>query len=219
MEVREGELSRNKFTGELKFLGDFPSNEIVGYVATFEMLNGFFQSLYMTKSEVLIHADKYSQAFNQVAYEKLQAGEINQKELWKYSSPWYKDFDLMAMKTALKLLLSRFGMLSVEMQQAVEYDQTAVNADGSRTYIDNNDSEIETNVTETETNVPQIETEDVVEVEAENNNGDVKARFKELVNKLGFDFGIIVREYNIDVNTTDEELKEIAKELGGNIDE
>ena len=115
-EVREGEIKRNKFTGHMEFLGENPEGEVIGYLAYIELLNGFQQSLYMTTEEVIKHAKKYSKNF-----EKYGTG------LWR------EEFDLMAKKTVLKLLLNRYGVLSVEMQNAIEKDQ----ADIEGQYIDN----------------------------------------------------------------------------------
>lgn len=122
-EVREGEIKRNKFTGEIDFLGENEEGEIVGYLAYIKMLNGFEQSFYMSVEQAKAHANKYSQAFKSDAYENLLAGKIPQSERWKYSSPWYDDFDGMAKKTVLKLLLGKYGMLSTEIQKAIEVDQ------------------------------------------------------------------------------------------------
>ena len=115
-EVREGEIKRNKFTGHTEFLGENPEGEVVGYLAYIELMNGFQQSLYMTVEQVKAHAEKYSKNFD------------------KYGTGlWRKEFDLMAKKTVLKLLLNRYGVLSVEMQKAIINDQ----ADGNGEYIDN----------------------------------------------------------------------------------
>ena len=72
------------------------------------------------------HADKYSPAFSLAAYRKLQRNEIPQKEMWKYSSFWYKSFDDMAKKTMLRQLISKWGVMSVEMQQAYTADNMEI---------------------------------------------------------------------------------------------
>ena len=115
-EIREGEIKRNKVTGHIDFLGENPNGAVIGYLAYIELLNGFQQSLFMTIEEVQAHARKYSKI-----YAKTNRG------LWK------DEFDLMAKKTVLKLLLNRYGVLSVEMQKAIEKDQ----ADNEGNYIDN----------------------------------------------------------------------------------
>lgn len=84
---------------------------------------------------MLDHADTYSQAFDKSIYLKLQRGEKVQ-DAWKYSSFWYKNFDEMAKKTVIRQLLSKWGIMSVEMQDAYIKDQTEMKADGSYDYID-----------------------------------------------------------------------------------
>lgn len=131
-DVREGEVkTRDRMTGELEFNwieNDADRNKaaIVGYLAYFELLNGFRKSLYMTKAEIEAHAGRYSQAYKA-------------KGKSSFKSPWETDFDLMAQKTALKLLLSKFAPLSTEMQEAVAADQSVDDGNGKR-YIDNDDT-------------------------------------------------------------------------------
>lgn len=128
MEIKEGEfLGRDKLTGRPKF--EFIEDEVereaapvIGYMAFFEYLNGFTKILYWTKAKMLRHADQYSQAFSASAYQKLLNGEIPDKDLWKYSSFWYKDFDGMAKKTLLRQLISKWGVMSTEMQTVFEQD-------------------------------------------------------------------------------------------------
>lgn len=114
--------------------------ETIGYYASFTYLNGFKKVLYWSKEKMINHADKYSKAFNKSDYEKLQAGQIPEKELWKYSSPWYQMTDEMGCKTILKQILSKYGILSVEMQDAVVKDQAIIKEDGSYEYVDNDNS-------------------------------------------------------------------------------
>lgn len=128
-EVREGEVkARDRMTGELKFAwidDDAERNKkpIIGYLAYFELMNGFRKSLYMTKAEVEQHAGRYSQAFK-------NRGKSS------FKTPWETDFDLMAQKTAIKLLLSKFAPLSTEMQEAITVDQSVEDGSGRR-YVDN----------------------------------------------------------------------------------
>lgn len=128
-DVREGEVvARDRMTGELKFDWvdeDVDRNKlpVIGYLAYFELLNGFKKSLYMTKAEIEQHAGRYSQAYK-------SRGKSS------FKSPWETDFDLMAQKTAIKLLLSKFAPLSTEMQEAVDADQS-INDGDSRRYADN----------------------------------------------------------------------------------
>ena len=109
--VHEGELvKKNKFTGEYEFDEDAKTSEtVIGYMANFQLTNGFSKTIYWTIDEVKAHATKFSQAYR---------GGRN--------TPWITDFDAMAKKTVLKSLLSKFGPKSLQMQQAVVFDQAAV---------------------------------------------------------------------------------------------
>ena len=102
---------------------------IVGYMAHFEYLNGFRKRIYWSREKVLNHADTYSQAFSKEAYDKIQNGQIADKDMWKYSSFWYKDFDSMAYKTMLRQLISKWGIMSTEIQQAFIDDGSVLTAD------------------------------------------------------------------------------------------
>lgn len=124
------------------------SAETIGYYAMFEYTNGFKKSLYWSKRKMLSHADKYSQAFSlnatsgkypKVSYEDYELGNYNKKDEWLYSSYWYKDFDGMAYKTMLRQLISKWGIMSIDMQQAMEQDMATINTDGTYEYVDNED--------------------------------------------------------------------------------
>ena len=111
-EVREGELTRNKITGEIKFSGDKPDNKVVGYVAFLELKNGFTASLYMSEDEIEKHALRFSKMY------------ASDKQYKTHKSKW-SDADArpkMAIKTVLKGLLGTYGILSTEMQKAFESD-------------------------------------------------------------------------------------------------
>jgi recombination protein RecT len=109
----------------------------IGYYAMFEYLNGFRKAIYWSHSKMLAHADKYSQAFNAADYDRLLAGEIPKSELWKYSSFWYKNFDDMGLKTVIRQLISKWGVMSTEMQMAYEKDMGVISPDGATNYVDN----------------------------------------------------------------------------------
>lgn len=120
-EVYEGEIKRyNRITGELEFNDDFIPDEnskVVGYIAYFKLLNGFEKYLYMTIKELQAHGKRYSQSYK----------STNQ---WaRDNSLWNTDFHSMAIKTVLKLLLSKYGILSIEMQKALETDQAVIKDD------------------------------------------------------------------------------------------
>lgn len=112
------------------------NTETIGYYAMFEYVNGFKKAIYWTKEKMMAHADKYSAAFSRQAYENLMNGKIPQNELWKYSSFWYKDFDGMAMKTMLRQLISKWGIMSSEMEKAYNSDTAVLNNDGTAEHVD-----------------------------------------------------------------------------------
>jgi recombination protein RecT len=143
IEIREGEYKgRSKSTGKpiFEFIEDDAIREntpIVGYLAYFEMLNGFKKQVYFSHEKMLNHADQYSKAFSRQKYEDLLAGKIPQSEAWKYSSPWYTGFTGMALKTVLRQLLSKWAVLSLDMQTALTNDMGVIGDDGSVDYVDN----------------------------------------------------------------------------------
>lgn len=112
----------------------------IGYYAGLEYLNGFRKVLYWSKTKMMNHADRYSKAFNKNTYFRLLDGEISPND-YSVSSYWYQDFDGMSMKTMLRQLISRWGIMSTEMQTAYTYDEgTPVVKDGqfvSVDYVDN----------------------------------------------------------------------------------
>lgn len=153
--VRQGEyLGRDRLSGKHKFefIEDDAIREelpVIGYLAYFELLNGFRKQIYWTRTKMEKHADQYSQAFNlyevksknskydRVSYEDFLAGKYPEKDSWKYSSFWYKSFDEMAEKTMIRQLISKWGIMSIEMSDAYERDMAVINEDGSPRYIDN----------------------------------------------------------------------------------
>lgn len=146
--IKEGELKRFDPLNEeieVNLIEDEEERErarTVGYYAMFEYQNGFKKAMYWSYKKMLLHADRYSPAFNAVSYEKLQAGKIPKGDLWKYSSFWYKDFDGMALKTMLRQIISKWGIMSIEMQQAFERDETLLNEDGSFEYVEDADDAV-----------------------------------------------------------------------------
>ena len=140
--IKEGEYKgRDKYTGKQKFefIEDDDEREslpVIGYLAYLETKDGFKKQLYWSKSKMEKHADKYSQAFSLKAAKLLEEGKIPQNELWKYSSYWYTSFDEMAEKTMIKQLLSKWAMLTPDIADALESDNTTINEDGNRNYIE-----------------------------------------------------------------------------------
>jgi recombination protein RecT len=177
MEIREGEYKgRDKYTGKpiFEFIEDDEIREslpIIGYMAYFELLNGFRKVIYWSVTKVEKHADKYSAAFHLDKYRLLQDGKIPQNELWKYSSYWYVSFPNMAMKTLLRNILSQWGILSIEMQMAIEKDECFIDDTGQVEYVDS----------VPDVDIPQIEQKDpdtVCPVEIVHEDSDIP-KFKE----------------------------------------
>lgn len=131
----------------------------IGYYAMFEYENGFKKSLYWSKKKMMAHADKYSQAFNAKTYEDLQNGKIAEDDMWKYSSFWYKDFDGMAMKTMLRQLISKWGIMSIEMQTAYEKDNALIDENGNAEFIEQ-EQEVDYTVNETTGEVAKAQEDD-----------------------------------------------------------
>lgn len=118
-EVYQDELeSYNPITGEIKFrcLTEYKMRpkhdlaDVVGFYVCFKLLKGFEASLYMTKEEVMAHAERYSKAYQYDLRER------------KQTCPWSTDPIAMGRKTVILGLLKRYGVMSVEMQDAVRQD-------------------------------------------------------------------------------------------------
>jgi recombination protein RecT len=129
--VYEGELTGiDKKSGEPDFSGKKVSDKVIGYFAYFKLLNGFQKTHYMSVDEVREHAKRYSQTFSS-SYDKVRA-----------SSKWNTDFDAMATKTVVKLLLSKYAPLSVEqpgiaqLKDAIRTDQGVIDDQGNPEYVD-----------------------------------------------------------------------------------
>lgn len=150
IELKEGELINFDLMNEeieVNMIQDDTIREntpTIGYYAMFEYLNGFKKAIYWSKKKMIEHADKYSPAFNKKGYELLEAGKVKEADMWKYSSHWYKNFDDMAKKTMLRQLISRWGVMSVEMREAFENDEKVIYSDGSSSFIDDIDIPEET---------------------------------------------------------------------------
>ena len=137
-EIRRGEyLGRDSATGKprFKFIEDDDEREklpVVGYMAYYRYLNGFEKTIYWSKTKMLSHADTYSKAFSlegkngKMSFADFEAGKVPADQLWKYSSYWYKDFDGMAKKTMIRQLISKWGIMSIDMQKAYDEDTKAI---------------------------------------------------------------------------------------------
>jgi len=104
--VYEGELVKtDKLTGHIDLSGKKKSDTIVGFFAHFETINGFRKTVYITVEDVKAHAKKFSASYD------------------KDFSPWKTNFEAMAIKTPLRHLLGKYGIMSVEMEQAFTNDR------------------------------------------------------------------------------------------------
>jgi recombination protein RecT len=125
----------------------------VGYYASFTYLNGFRKAIYWSRAKMEAHALKYSKGY------KAKKG---------YTF-WEKDFDGMAYKTMLRQLISKWGIMSIDMQTAIDSDMAVINEDGTRDYVDTVDNEIVADTVESHTepnNEPTGTTETASDVES-----------------------------------------------------
>lgn len=120
--VYEGELRKvNKLSGEIAFDGEKKSDKIVGYFCYFELLNGFSKTLYVSVEDMAAYAKRYSPSIGKnITIEQLISkandGIVSKKVGWE------GNFNDMALKTTIRRLLSKYGYLSVEMQNALSKD-------------------------------------------------------------------------------------------------
>jgi recombination protein RecT len=118
------EVYENQFFGFNKFTEEFdlnlsitPIGKVHGYIAGFELVDGFRKVMYWTMEDVVNHAKKYSKSYT--------------------SGPWKNEFEKMAKKTVLKRLIHNWGPLSIEMQQAIRFDQSVQDVEQEPVYVDN----------------------------------------------------------------------------------
>lgn len=163
IEVKEGELVHfDPITEDvdLKLIDDYEAREkaqTVGYCATFQYLNGFRKTIYWSKEKMLSHADKFSPAFSKESYHKIQNGQISDKDMWKYSSFWYKNFDDMAKKTMLRQLISRWGVMSIEMITAFESDNKEIETTSNGDFVSSEAEPTETPALNSQPEVTEVE--------------------------------------------------------------
>lgn len=162
-DVREGELKgRNRLTGELEldWINDDTARmkaKIIGYIGYFKLLSGYSKTTYWSIEELKEHGLNYSQTFK------------------KGFGVWKDNFNAMAKKTVLKLMLNKGDApMSVEMQQAIKYDQSVIlDEDGNHRYVDNQKPSAEDKLEAIAAKEQQM-VEDVVAEEVEQaNNGEL----------------------------------------------
>jgi recombination protein RecT len=126
--IYEGQLvEENPLTG---FVFDFSkksSDKLIGFASYFSLINGFEKTFYMTAEEMKAHGVKFSKTYK------------------KSNSLWQNDFVSMGNKTVIKLLLSKYAPMSIEMQKATIMDQAVINDHETQdiTYVDNIEVEVD----------------------------------------------------------------------------
>ncbi|EMF0045349.1 recombinase RecT, partial [Enterococcus hirae] len=122
IEIYEGQLIEwNPLTEEFQF--DYnakQSDRVIGYVGFFELLNGFKKTVYWTKQEVEAHRIKHVKGFDKT----------------KLTGAWKENYDAMAIKTVLRNMLAKWGILSVEMQNAVTSDERVFRFDENNDLVE-----------------------------------------------------------------------------------
>ncbi len=157
--IYEGmEIKNNYLAGTIEIHGEKQSDNEIGYFAYFKLINGFEKCLYMSKDEITKHAQKFSKTYS-----------------FKGSS-WQSNFSAMALKTVIRLLLSKYGILSTEMQTAItdETDQELskeIEQKANKTVIDIADYNNDLN------EIVDIETGEVIQQEEPKKDDIKKAPF------------------------------------------
>jgi recombination protein RecT len=135
--IKEGELKRFDPLNEeieVQLIEDEALREkapTCGYYAMFEYTNGFRKALYWSKEKMKAHAEQYS-----AGYKK------DLKNGTSYTF-WAKDFDSMAYKTMLRQLISKWGIMSIDLISALDADMAVINEDGTKVYVDNEEDIID----------------------------------------------------------------------------
>lgn len=136
--IKEGELVKFDPLNEeieVNLIDDEEEREkapTTGYYAFFEYINGFRKAIYWSKSKMEAHALKYSAGYRA-------------KKGYTF---WEKDFDGMAYKTMLRQLISKWGIMSIDMQSAIDADTALINEDGTKVYVDNEPDIVEATIEE-----------------------------------------------------------------------
>ena len=133
MAIKEGELEYfDPLNEDIKInlmVDDWDTREqapTIGYYAFFELTNGFRKAIYWSKAQMEAHAIKYSMGYRA-------------KKGYTF---WEKDFDAMAYKTMLRQLISKWGIMSIDLQSAIDSDMAVINDDGTKDYVENDQDNV-----------------------------------------------------------------------------
>ena len=130
LSIKEGELIRFDPLNEeieVNLIQDDEQREAaptIGYYAMFEYTNGFRKAMYWSRAKMEAHAKKYSPGYKK---------DLVKGTSWTF---WAKDFDAMAYKTMLRQLISKWGIMSIDLQDAIDSDMAVIREDGSRDYVE-----------------------------------------------------------------------------------
>lgn len=166
LSIKEGELIRFDPLDEeieVNLIQDDEQREAaptIGYYAMFEYTNGFRKAMYWSRAKMEAHAKKYSPGYKR---------DLEKGTSWTF---WAKDFDAMAYKTMLRQLISKWGIMSIDLQDAIDSDMAVIREDGSRDYVET----VQPDAVE-EAAVPQEESAAVQEDDAAQETNDAAADF------------------------------------------
>lgn len=166
LSIKEGELIRFDPLNEeieVNLIQDDEQREAaptIGYYAMFEYTNGFRKAMYWSRAKMEAHAKKYSPGYKR---------DLEKGTNWTF---WAKDFDTMAYKTMLRQLISKWGIMSIDLQDAIDSDMAVIREDGSRDYVET----VQPDAVE-EAAVPQEENAAVQEDDAAQETNDAAADF------------------------------------------
>lgn len=166
LSIKEGELIRFDPLNEeieVNLIQDDEQREAaptIGYYAMFECTNGFRKAMYWSRAKMEAHAKKYSPGYKR---------DLEKGTSWTF---WAKDFDAMAYKTMLRQLISKWGIMSIDLQDAIDSDMAVIREDGSRDYVET----VQPDAVE-EAAVPQEESAAVQEDDATQETNDAAADF------------------------------------------
>ena len=166
LSIKEGELIRFDPLNEEIEVNLIQNEEqreaapTIGYYAMFEYTNGFRKAMYWSRAKMEAHAKKYSPGYKK---------DLVKGTSWTF---WAKDFDAMAYKTMLRQLISKWGIMSIDLQDAIDSDMAVIREDGSRDYVET----VQPDAVE-EAAVPQEESAAVREDDATQETNDAAADF------------------------------------------